>query len=346
MARPRGYSGYRGRGGKGKIVLAAFLMLVILAAVVVMLLQRNIVYDAQGTPQLRLPWADTTGEEKAKEQETPDVDLVIQESEEPEPAAERHVIFRVAQMPLTLGSWEAALQQMTQDTAVPYDAVAVTLKDSTGKVYFGALAAGTSAVNVEEDTMAALAEATAGDLYTVARISCFRDPKAANADVEGKGLKNTGGYIFYDGNNSQWLDPAKEDARAYLCGIAVEAAELGFDEILLTDFSYPTVGKLDKIAYGDVVRSEQLLLFLQELCAALESYEVQVSVELSQETVLSGGDETAGVVLSDLVALADRIYAPAAEAEVQGISEQVAPAEFVPMMESYAVLPKNGCLIG
>jgi len=346
VARPRGYSGYRGRGGKWKIVLAVFLVLVILAAVAVMLLQRNIVYDDQGTPQLRLPWADTTEEETVKEQETPDVDLVIQEPEETEPAVESHVVFRAEQMPLTLESWQTILQQMTQDTAVPYDGVAVTLKDSSGKVYFDAPAAGTSAVKMEEDTMDALAEATAGDLYTVARISCFRDPKAANADVEGKGLKNTGGYIFYDGNNSQWLDPAKENARAYLCGIAVEAAELGFDEILLTDFSYPTAGKLDKIAYGEVVRSEQLLLFLQELCAALEPYEIQVSVELPQETVLSGGDEVAGVALSDLAALADRIYAPAVAAEVQRISEQVAPAVFVPMLESYAELPENGCLIG
>ena len=40
------------------------------------------------------------------------------------------------------------------------------------------------------------------------------------------GLKNTGGYIFYDGNNSQGLDPAKPAAREYLCGLAKEAAEL------------------------------------------------------------------------------------------------------------------------
>ena len=346
MARPRGYSGYRGRGGKGKLVLAAFLVLVILAAVVVMLLQRNIVYDAQGTPQLRLPWTDTTEEEATQEQETPDVDLIIQESEEPEPVLESHVIFQTEQMPLTLESWQAVLQQIDQDAAVPYDAVAFTLKDSSGKVYFDALAMGVSAVNVEEDTMAALAEATAGNLYTIARMSCFRDPKAANADVEGKGLKNTGGYIFYDGNNSQWLDPAKEAARTYLCGIAVEAAELGFDEILLTDFSYPTEGKLDKIAYGDVVRSEQLLLFLQEVCAALEPYGVKISVELSQEAVLSGGDEVAGVVVSELAELVDRIYAPATAAETEMMAAETGDALFVPILTAYEDMPEHGGLIG
>ena len=94
--------------------------------------------------------------------------------------------------------------------------------------------------------------------HTIARLSCFHDPKAANRDVEGMGLKNTGGYIFYDGNNSQWLDPAKSAAREYLCKLAKEAAELGFDEILLTDVSYPIVGKLDKIAGGEGERSAHL----------------------------------------------------------------------------------------
>ena len=29
--------------------------------------------------------------------------------------------------------------------------------------------------------------------------------------------KNTGGFIFYDGNNLNWLDPGKPAARQYLC---------------------------------------------------------------------------------------------------------------------------------
>lgn len=62
---------------------------------------------------------------------------------------------------------------------------------------------------MKPDTGEALNDLTARtDVTAAARIACFHDPKAANADVEGMGLKNTGGYIFYDGNNSQWLDPA------------------------------------------------------------------------------------------------------------------------------------------
>ena len=45
MAGPRGYSSYRGRGSKAKKTLSVVLVLVILAAVGFMMLQRYIVYD-------------------------------------------------------------------------------------------------------------------------------------------------------------------------------------------------------------------------------------------------------------------------------------------------------------
>lgn len=180
---------------------------------------------------------------------------------------------------MTQQTVEAALAQPQAEC----NAVAVTMKDSAGLVYFDAAGAVSGTVRTEADTTAAL-EALTGqeDLYTVARISCFHDPKAANAEVESMGLKNTGGYIFYDGNNSQWLDPAKPEARQYLTGIIREAAALGFDEILLTDVSYPTEGKLDKIAYGEVDRQAQLGAFLAEVRLALEGYDVTLSVELPE----------------------------------------------------------------
>ena len=51
----RGYSGYKGRKSPWKIVAAILLVLVILAAAGVLVLQKYLVYDASGTPHLRLP---------------------------------------------------------------------------------------------------------------------------------------------------------------------------------------------------------------------------------------------------------------------------------------------------
>ena len=65
MAGPRGYHSYRGRSSKGKLVLAVLLVLVILASVGFMMMQKYIVYDETGTPKLVLP-------EKTEESQPPE----------------------------------------------------------------------------------------------------------------------------------------------------------------------------------------------------------------------------------------------------------------------------------
>ena len=322
MTRSRGYHSYRGRTPKWKVVLAIVLVLVILGAVGFMVLQEHIVYDGTGTPHLRLPQQETEDTGTPPEEEEP-VEVVIQEPEGPR---EIHAFSLPAQA-LTQQTVEAALAQPQAEC----NAVAVTLKDSAGLVYFDAAGAVSGTVRTEADTTAAL-EALTGqeDLYTVARISCFHDPKAANAEVKSMGLKNTGGYIFYDGNNSQWLDPAKPEARQYLTGIIREAAALGFDEILLTDVSYPTEGKLDKIAYGEVDRQAQLGAFLAEVRLALEGYDVTLSVELPETAVLNGAEETSGASLAQFAPHVDRLYAVTTSDRTTALSALAAAAEGTP----------------
>ena len=322
MTRSRGYHSYRGRTPKWKVVLAIVLVLVILGAVGFMVLQEHIVYDGTGTPHLRLPQQETEDTGTPPEEEEP-VEVVIQEPEGPR---EIHAFSLPAQA-LTQQTVEAALAQPQAEC----NAVAVTLKDSAGLVYFDAAGAVSGTVRTEADTTAAL-EALTGqeDLYTVARISCFHDPKAANAEVESMGLKNTGGYIFYDGNNSQWLDPAKPEARQYLTGIIREAAALGCDEILLTDVSYPTEGKLDKIAYGEVDRQAQLGAFLAEVRLALEGYDVTLSVELPETAVLNGAEETSGASLAQFAPHVDRLYAVTTSDRTTALSALAAAAEGTP----------------
>ena len=190
---------------------------------------------------------------------------------------------------------------------------------------------------------------TEGAARAIARLSCLLDPIAAKADVEGMGLKNTGGYIFYDGNNGNWLDPSKPAARQYLCTLAAELAQQGFDEILLTDVGYPTVGKLDKIDYNGADRAASIRLFLEELRSALGEYGVAVSIELPPEVITSGADDTAGLVLSDIAPLVDRVYAvttvdqiPALEAAVSAAGEDT---DFVAELTGHSPDVTGSCLI-
>ena len=266
----RGYSSYRGRGRKGKIFLAILLILIILGSVGFIMAREHMRYDADGNLHFDLPWDKGTSDPV----EAPrDPDVVIRE---PEQTAVKTPVrgTLLAAKPLTMEDQETAETPLSEMTVT-----AVTLKDSTGRVYFDSSTAVTGAVSVKPDTGEALNDLTARtDVTAAARIACFHDPKAANADVEGMGLKNTGGYIFYDGNNSQWLDPGHEKARTYLLNIIREAAEQGFREIILTDVNYPTAGKLDKIDFSNAMtagntaeagRQVQIEGFLREVRDAL-----------------------------------------------------------------------------
>lgn len=94
----RGYRSYRGRGTKRKILLALLLCLVILAAVMVILVQEHVVFDANGTPRLEIPW------QKEEPEQTPELDLVIEEPEAPWQVR----AYQVTTAPLTVEGWEQA----------------------------------------------------------------------------------------------------------------------------------------------------------------------------------------------------------------------------------------------
>ena len=327
-----GYRNYRGRSPKWKILLAVVLVLVIAVSATVLGLQRFVVYDETGTPHFLLPQSSESTQ--AEHENTPPADLVIQEEEEP-PAAEVTVIRLMPGVVDTAEEADAALAAVSGECT----GAAITVKDESGKVFFPSQKS-PWAVNTDA-VREAVSAVLDGTEYTAARIVCFADPKAANSDVEGLGLKNTGGYIFYDGNNRQWLDPAKADARAYLCGLAAECAQLGFDEIILSHVGYPTEGKLDKIAYGETPLDENLDLFLREMAETLEPLGVTLTVEMTAEGIL-GGTEAGGLTLKTAAKHAGRICAMAEGGEVAVLAREMesVDAEFVPMLthrpEDYA----------
>ena len=286
MTAPRGYNRYRGRNPLWKKVVAVLLILVIILAVAFMVLQDRVVYDDTGTPHLPRPAGqeETAG---SRPVDPGELDITV---EQLEPEKEPLRAVELAELP-------GAENLSGAVPAGEYDAVAVSVKDDAGRTY-----------HTSEAQRTAIAALTGGDCRTIARVSCFLDPKAAKTDVEGMGLKNTSGYLFYDGNNTNWLDPGKAAARQYLCGIAKELADLGFDELLLTNVSYPTEGKIDKIDYGEALKPAALADFLREVRETVGE-DVTVSIELPAGTILSGSDPVSGIVVADLAPLADRIYA-------------------------------------
>ena len=134
-----------------------------------------------------------------------------------------------------------------------------------------------------------------------------------------------------------------------MCELARDLAEQGFDEILLTDVSYPTEGKLDKIDYGETMKAQNLRTFLEEMGRTLEPYGVTLSIELPEAVVLEGSDNVAGLTLADIVPLVDRICAvtTAEKADqLRAAVEALSPeTEFVPELTAPAAGWEGSSLI-
>ena len=304
----RGYSGYRGRRSPWKVLAAILLVLVILAAAGVIVLQRYLVYDASGTPHLRLPGQEepqppaSSSAPGSSSQDLGPVDVTID-------LPERQAVLGVL-------AEEVGAKLSDFPAEGDLSALAVTLKGADGALRGG--------WQDDPEVQALLAD---DSRYAIARISCFLDGQTARSQVKELGLENTGGYIFYDADNRNWLDPGKAAARQYLTELIRQAAEAGFDEVLLTDVSYPTAGKVDKIAYSAADRRESLRLFLTEARGVLAEFEgVQLSVAVPAELLAEGENDLSGQSLADIAALADAVYAPCGGGDYEDYAAVVSAA--------------------
>ena len=318
----RGYSSYRGRGRKGKIFLAIVLILIILASAGFIIAREHMTYDADGNLHFDLPW--TKGPEPSDQlPETPDVKIQKPEASEDTPAAVN--VIQAVQLGEDPAQWQAQL------SAGAYNAFAVTMKASDGTLEypFETSVSGRKLSDRAAAVQEALPRLLDGERYSIARLSCLRDGGVARENLESMGLKNTGGYVFYDGNNENWLDPSKEAVKTYLSDLAVECADLGFDEILLTDLSYPTVGKLDKIDYGfadgfadqTAYHAEQIADLLRAIQEALAGRDVKLSLEVPEAAYEHDGiDSDAGLDLyGGLMSRLSRVYVPTAPEKADGM---------------------------
>ena len=77
------------------------------------------------------------------------------------------------------------------------------------------------------------------NFYKIARISAFRDYNYGLNHVS-SGLMHVNGLgLWPDEGHCYWLDPTKEDTINWITSIIKEIKNMGFDEVVLTDFRFP-----------------------------------------------------------------------------------------------------------
>lgn len=336
MQSTKGYRSYHGKGGTGRIVLIVLLCLILFAAVGFLILQRYAVYESDGSVRFELPWSKEKQPKTPQDTTTPaDPEIVVEPPEDNMVAELLELHAQELSVDALKGGTDTVLAQLPEEI----NAVAVRMKESGGALlYASGLSAAREAGAVRADIPASAIETlTRSSRYTIARISALHDSFYAQAHPAQAAVMQIQhpGYVWYDPDSTFYLAPEKEAARQYIVSIAQECAQLGFDELLFDEFTYPPGGRLSNIdeSARTMTKSEALALLSDELRAGVPE-NVKLSVVLDAETVLAGGNETTGQELSVLAEKFDRIYVAATEEQIPALTKALEPypAELVPVV--------------
>jgi hypothetical protein len=118
----------------------------------------------------------------------------------------------------------------------------------------------------------------ASDYYLIARVPAFRD-RAYGLANPNYGLPTSGGYLWDDDQSCYWLDPTSNGTLNYLINIATELRNLGFDEVVFTEFRFPDTDKIvfkSHLSRSDAVA--QAAAILVQSCAT-ESFAVSFQTD-------------------------------------------------------------------
>ena len=124
-------------------------------------------------------------------------------------------------------------------------AVMMEVKSIKGSFYYSSeLSDAVMASNMDTVAVDSLIEdMNSRNLYTIASVPAFRDWNYGLNHVS-SGLPLPQGYLWVDSQGCYWLDPTDSGTMNWLYSIAEELRDLGFDEVVFTDFCFPETDKI------------------------------------------------------------------------------------------------------
>lgn len=132
------------------------------------------------------------------------------------------------------------------------------------------------------DMEALMAELKEHDIYTIARIVCFKDPfLATDSELV---LKKPDGTPVTDANGLAFVNPYREEVWEYLVDVAERAAEMGFDEIQFDYVRFPVGEDADAADYGvdmeEYPKEQAIADFLQYAVERLHGKDIAVGADV------------------------------------------------------------------
>lgn len=291
MSKPRkvvrGKRIYRGRSKRPGQILRGILfalLLVVLIGIGYIVCREWVKYFGPGASQ----------QESSAGAQTSSLPESSEESEPEAAAAVRGVTVSYETAQMTGEELDSYLSQLR---AQGYTHVFVELKNEDGEVLFQtdaeqAVAFGSTDANAFDAAVFTAAAQKAG-LTPGAFITALRDPLVSH-------VRNENSFAYADQLGTNWLDstpalggkswlnPYMENARTYIAELAGDAAQKGFELIVLTDVNFPT----RNTAHMNTIETEPsrnviLGQMLDEVQQAAGDVPVLNSIDLAQQLTLS-----------------------------------------------------------
>ncbi len=210
------------------------------------------------------------------------------------------------------GKW-AELMDLTMRTEL--NAIMLDLRDESGSVFYDSqvgIAKDSGAVRMSYD-LAELSTAVAAEgVYLIGRIVTFQDPIVANWRPE---MAVTVAGTVYSKRGQSFLDPSDQSARQYAWDLAVEACQMGVDEIQFDYIRFPDGYPTDAVFDGPVdedSRIETIRSFLAEARVRLRPLGCAVAADVFGFTTTARDDGGIGqkwdVIAAELDVVSPMLY--------------------------------------
>ena len=204
-------------------------------------LGRFVVYSRDAV-RLDFDWQTPGSFVAAQPPELPAINIVYDDGSEEvvqrnQPLTQMNGCYITAQMLIDdIAGVEELIRELPKGTAIMLE-----MKAGSGTFYYNTeQPRATVSSKIDKEAMKSLLSYLAkADYYTIAQIPAFRD-RAYGLENTSSGIHHSsGGYLWAGSDNCYWLDPAKSGPRSYLIEIAAELRDLGFNEVVFTDFCFP-----------------------------------------------------------------------------------------------------------
>lgn len=237
-----------------KHIAAAVLVLVLIAVLVLAVwflwLERFVVYTADGAVlnfDISLEFAP--GEVAVPPEQAETVSIYYNEGDDTVTATTE--LLQMAGYYADTEALEESISEVrTQIQALPAGTpVMIDVKSIYGNFFYSSNISDKRNDSLDISEMDALITyLRSSGMYTIARLPALRDYYYGLNHVS-DGLPMEGGYLWMDQDYCYWLNPASDGTMTYLIQIINELRGLGFDEVVLEDFYFPSTS--DIVFSGD-----------------------------------------------------------------------------------------------